>query len=250
MKLFYLNEFNQTGLVSAFYTPKGYGGWDYPDEPSLQRYEELAACFGISTEQIVRTKQTHTSAVKAVAAENGGEGVCIPFGAMGFDGMVTNTRKLMLCTKEADCVPVYLLDPAKKAIGMVHSGWRGTVGQISVQAIKLMQDKYACNPKDILIGIGPHICRECYEVSEDLYAPFAEKYNAEEMKQLFIPEQGKPHKYLLNLQKAIELSVLKAGVLPEHFFKANYCTYHDGLFDSYRLNGGQDTRMLTGIMLL
>lgn len=250
MELYFVDELNKTGLVKAFYTPKGNGGWDYPDQPSLKRYEELAANFGITTEQIVRTKQTHTSAVKAVDIANGGEGVCKPFGVMGFDGMITNTKDLMLCTKEADCVPVYLVDPIQKAVGMVHSGWRGTVGQISVAAVELMKKKYGCNPQDILVAIGPHICSKCYEVSQDLYVPFAEKYSAKEMAIIFPPKEGKLGKYILNLQKAIEISVLKAGVLPEHFFGAHFCTYHDGLFDSYRLNGGQDTRMLTGIMLV
>jgi len=247
-KLFF-EELNELGLVIAFYTQKGCGSWHYEDADALQNYEALGKELGIQASSMVRTKQTHTACVKAVDASNGGEGVCKPFGAMGFDGMVTNTKGLLLCTLEADCVPVYLVDPIAKAIGMVHSGWRGTAGQISVQGIKLLQERYGSKPENIIVAVGPHICADCYEVSADLYAPFAERYTSKEMEQIFVPEPGKADKYLLNLQEAIKCSVLKAGVLEKNFVKAHYCTYHDNLFDSYRLNGGQRARMLTGIML-
>lgn len=249
MNKYFFEELNKTGVAVAFFTPKGNGGWDYDDADSLAHYEALAADFNITTEQIVRTKQTHTSVVKCVNATNGGEGVCKPFGTMGFDGMITNTPGLMLCTKEADCVPVYILDPVKKAIAMVHSGWRGTVGQISVDAINKMITEYGCEPQDLLVGIGPRICAKCYEVSGDLLKPFADKYTTEEMEKLFIPEEGKEGKYLLDLKQAIEFSVLKAGVKMENIFDCGYCTYHDDKFDSYRLEGGTDNRMLTGIIL-
>lgn len=249
MQKMFFEALNKNGVATAFYTPKLETTWGYEQPAALKAYEELARDFNISTAEIVRTKQTHTSCVKTVNQENGGEGVAKPFGALGFDGMITNSEKLMLCTLEADCVPVFLLDPVRRAIGMVHSGWRGTAGQITAAAITLMENSYGCRPENILVGIGPHICATCYEVSADLYAPFAEKYSETELEKLFQPENGKEGKYLLNLQEAIRITALKAGVLPHNFYYCGHCTFHEDIFDSYRKNGGKDYRMLTGIML-
>lgn len=249
MKKLFFDELNKYGVATAFFTPMLNATWGYGQPEALVAYQALAADFSLTADKLVRTKQTHTSCVKTVDLNNGGEGVCKPFGAMGFDGMVTNTPGLMLCTLEADCVPVFLLDPIKKAIGMVHSGWRGTVGQITAQGIELLKHTYGCEPKDIIIGIGPHICSNCYEVSEDLYEPFSKSYSPNELKGLFLPVLGKEGKYLLNLQEAIRITALRSGVAADNIFSSGHCTFHENIFDSYRKNGGKDYRMLTGILI-
>ena len=250
MQKIIFEELTKENLSLAFYTTARQGSWQFEAEASRAAYEELAGELGIATSGIVRTKQTHTSCVKLVGAANGGEGVCRDYGPTGYDGMITNTPGLLLCTLEADCVPVYLLDPVARAVGMVHSGWRGTVGKIAVQGIRLMQESFGSQAQDIHVGIGPHICASCYEVGAELLLPFGDAFTGDEMKQIFRPEQGKPGKYLLNLQQAIRLSVLKEGILAEHFHSCGLCTYEDLRFDSYRRAGGTELRMLTGIMLL
>lgn len=247
MKKIFLEQLLATGKVTAFYTTKEEGYWHYDVEDGPRQYKELAEDLGITTSQMVRTKQTHTNGVKLVDMSNGGEGVDRDYGASGFDGMITNTKDLLLCTLEADCVPVFILDPVQEAIANVHSGWRGTVGQISANAIMLMQEKFGSKPEDMLVAIGPCICGDCYEVSEDLLPPFAEKYTAEEMAKLFAPKPN--NKYLLDLKQAIKFTVTKLGVKPENVIDSGYCTYHQDLFDSHRKNGGKNLRMLSGIML-
>lgn len=240
-------ELNKTAGVYAFFTPKDIGSWNYTKHDGEALYRQLADDMQLSADAFVRTKQTHTSCVKVVDATNGGEGCIKDFANNGFDGMITKAKKLVLCTVEADCVPVLLADPVQEVIGNVHSGWRGTVGQISGNAVKLMQERFATNPRDIFVGIGPCICGACYEVSQDLLVSFAEVYSEEEINQLFIAKDN--GKYLLDLKKAIKLTLIKAGVKPENIFDCGFCTYHQDLFDSYRKNGGKDLRILSAIMM-
>ena len=70
-----------------------------------------------------------------------------------------------------------LVDPVKKAIGLSHSGWRGTVGKIGKVTIELMQKTYGSDPEDIIAAIGPSICRDCYEVSGDVIQQFRENFD-------------------------------------------------------------------------
>lgn len=237
----------QAGNIEAFFTPKETGTWNInqPDGPEL--FKELAQDMGITPKQIVRTEQRHTPNVKVVDMTNGGEGVINPYANNGFDGMITNCKELMLCTVEADCVPVLLYDPVKQVIGNVHSGWRGTVGQISGNAVQLMQERFGTEPADVVAGIGPCICGQCYEVSEDLVGPFAAVYSEAEVKELFLPKGN--GKYLLDLKKAITMTLVKAGVKVENIHDSGYCTYHEDLFDSYRKNGGLKLRILSAIMM-
>lgn len=76
------------------------------------------------------------------------------------------------CNLYADCVPLYFADPANHAIGLSHSGWRGTVQKIGAVTIEKMSEEYGSNPKDLKVTIGPSICQECYEVSEDVIEEF------------------------------------------------------------------------------
>lgn len=240
----------ETGLVTAFFTYKTASVWKNQGDlaiKTMENYQNLSIQLGISPEKIVRSDQTHTSRVKLITKENAGEGVTRPLSDSDYDGMITNEPGLLLATVEADCVPVYLLDPVKKAIGMVHSGWRGTAGKISVNAVKMMSEAFGSHPQDILAYTGPCICADCYEVSEDLLPPFAENYSSEQMAAFFKEKGG--GKYLLNLPLAIKISLTEAGLMPENICHSGLCTLHDDRFCSYRRDHDPLQRMLTAIIL-
>ncbi len=84
------------------------------------------------------------------------------------DAILTNTSGVTLFMRFADCVPILLFDPVKRAIGLVHAGWLGTISQIVVAAINKMMDEYSTNPSDVIAGIGPSICQNHYEVGEEV----------------------------------------------------------------------------------
>lgn len=253
MKVSTIKNFEDTGLVRTVCTQKSpdpYDGiWKYGEEGALANYEELAKLFGITTRDIVHVKQTHTASVRIVTKKDGGEEILRPESVSGFDGMITNEKQLLLCTLQADCVPVFLLDPAKKVIGMIHSGWKGTANQISVNAVRRMKDAFGCEPSDILAAMGPCNCGDCYEVGEDLLEPFSIYYSPAERNAFFRPLE-KEEKYLLDLPEAISIALRREGVKEENITKPFACTYHEDAFASYRKDKDPAARMLTGIMLL
>ncbi len=230
----------------AFYVPDGNCSWKNAGDADEKNWKMLADTLEINLTDIVRPSQTHTSAVKAVAKCNGGEGIVCKERESGFDGVVTNERGLLLCTLEADCVPVYLFDPVKKAVAMVHSGWKGTAGKISANAVKLMTEKYGTKAENITASTGPCICSECYEISAELIPRFEENFTKEEISRFFTAKEN--GKFLLNLLLAIRITLEKAGVKSENIFESDVCTYHSGVCPSYR-NGDVERRMLTGIMI-
>ena len=139
------------------------------------------------------------------------------------DGLVTNVPGLCLVTFYADCVPLFFVDPVKKVIGLSHSGWRGTVGKIGKVTVELMKEQYGCHPSDILAAVGPSICQDCYEVSEEVVEKFRENFARKYWEDLFYQKEN--GKYQLNLWKANEIIFTESGILPEHMAVTNLCTH-------------------------
>ena len=256
MKYLNIEKFDDTGIVKTLMVPKEQGRWRIyshdieANMEDLQYYKELGQHFGIEPKDMVRVPQGHSTNVMVVKKKDTGKGVV----SMEIDGKcdaaITNEKGIMLLTIEADCTPVYILDPVKKAIGMVHSGWRGTVGKITENAIDLMIENYGCEKKDLLINFGPAICGKCYEVGMDLIPEFKKILECEDVHKIFTPIPDKPEKYFLDVTEGIRLSLLKYGIKEENMTRSEYCTYHSGVFNSWRLEKDRTRQMLTGIMLV
>jgi YfiH family protein len=84
------------------------------------------------------------------------------------DGIITDKGEITLYMRFADCVPIFLYDPAHRVIGIVHAGWKGTVNKIARIAIEAMQSRYSTRPADLLAGIGPSIGPDHYEIGPDV----------------------------------------------------------------------------------
>ena len=126
----------------------------------------IASAVGVDPEKMVYTCQTHTTNVALVTGEDAGKSL------PETDGMITRTPGLCLVTFYADCVPLYFVDPVRKAVGLSHSGWRGTVGDMAGVTVGMMGEVFGSRPEDILAAVGPSICQDCYEVSEDVVSQF------------------------------------------------------------------------------
>lgn len=250
-----VEKFDSTGLVKTLMVLKDQARWRIyshdveADMEDLKYYKELGKSFGIEPDDMVRVPQGHSTNIMLVKGEDAGTGVVSMEIDGKCDGAITNVKGIMLLTIEADCTPVYILDPVNKAIGMVHSGWRGTVGEITQKAIDMMIDNYGTNKKDVLINFGPAICGKCYEVGMDLIPEFKKILECEEVHKVFVPIPDKPEKFLLDVTESIRISLIKYGIKEENISRTEKCTYHDNLFNSWRLERDRTKQMLTGIML-
>lgn len=193
------------------------------EECVRENFRRIGEAMGIRCEDMVMSQQTHTTNVRIVTEADRGKGIIRERDYTDVDGLVTNVSGICLVTSYADCVPLYFVDPVKKVIGLSHSGWRGTVGKIGRKTILLMQEKYRSDPTDILAAVGPSVCMDCYEVSEDVIERVKDAFEEAFWPQLFY---SKPNgKYQLDLWKANELIFREAGILPEHISVTNVCTH-------------------------
>ena len=241
----HIRQLEALGPVTAIYTRKGWDRWPCNVFDAVDNYGKLGAIFGIGTDRMVRIPQTHTSNVRTVSLQNGGEGI-LRQAVEGYDGMVTNDAGLMLCTVEADCVPVYLYDPFKQAIGMIHSGWRGCAGRIAEKGVEEMCRRYGSKPENIAAALGPCICGKCYEVGAELQDAFAVDFS-EITDVIFTP--GRDGKFYLDLPAALRYSLRRAELKEEHIFADPVCTYEAQDLCSWRREHDRDARMLTAIFL-
>ena len=146
------------------------------EEAVKENYRRMADALGFSCEDIVTSDQTHTTNVRVITEEDRGNGITKPRPYTDVDGMVTDVPGLILATFYADCVPLFFVDPVHKAVGLSHSGWRGTAGKIGAVTVEKMRETYGTRPEDLYSAIGPSICQECYEVSEDVIEEFRKSF--------------------------------------------------------------------------
>lgn len=202
------------------------------DDPEAveENKRRLAGAIGVRVEDMTFTHQTHTVNVAVVREEDRGRRF------METDGMVTDVPGICLVTFYADCVPLYLVDPVRKVIGLSHSGWRGTVNRMGQVTLEKMQEVYGTDPKDVVAAIGPSICQDCYEVSEDVIDRFKDSFSRKDWKDLFYRKEN--GKYQLNLWRANELVFWEAGILQEHIAVTNLCTHcNPDILFSHRTTG-------------
>lgn len=192
-----------------------------------------------SLHNFVCSDQTHTTNVRIVNREDMGKGVLKERDYTDVDGLITNEKGIILSTFYADCVPLYLVDPVKEVIGLSHSGWKGTASKMGLVTANKMREVFGCNPGDIYAVIGPSICQDCYEVSEDVISQFQITFqkDGDILKDIMYQKENK--KYQLDLWKANYYILLEAGILKEHIQVTDLCTSHnpDFLFSHRKTNG-------------
>lgn len=192
------------------------------EESVKENYRRIAQAIGFRTDDIVTSDQTHTANVRKVTEADRGKGITVPRDYQDVDGMVTNVPGLVLTTFYADCVPLYFADPVKRVIGLSHSGWRGTVAKIGKVTVEKMKEEYGCHPEDILAAIGPSICQDCYEVSEDVIEEFKTAFAGEYQERLYYKKKN--GKYQLNLWETNRLIFLEAGIPEANISMPGICT--------------------------
>ena len=209
-------------------------------EHVLENRDQFAKALKLNYKNLVSAKQIHGNKIARVSMSDIGKGATnYEFSIEDSDGLITDIPNLPLFAFYADCVPIFLVDPVNKAVGIVHSGWKGTLYNISGNAINAFIKEFNSRPKDIIATIGPYICQKCYEVSDDIIIKFKESGFIEDEDVLFNK---------LDLGNIIKKQLLDRGL--ENIEKTEYCTSCNiDMFFSHRKENGKTGRMAGIIMI-
>ncbi len=235
-------------------------------ENVLENYKRVSDALGIEMGDIVLTRQVHENTVRNVKYADRGNGIFSENRFESADGLVTNEKNVCLSVFGADCVPLVLYDPVENVISSAHAGWRGTVSDIAGNAVRKMNSDYGSRPENIVCVLGPSICGNCYEISEDVAVEFAENYDGLSERNdgivlrsfetvddgnkkrktyadnilpeiLYKNEEDKIHADLWNANR---FNLLRAGVKDENIHLMGLCTKcRNDLFHSHRATCGK-----------
>lgn len=207
--------------------------------------DRLARQLGTSIEMEGVTDQKHTNHVYVIKEEDLGIRwpAKLPPHRTCVDGVVTAVPGALLTVFGGDCPSVYLADPIHKAIGLVHAGWKGTLQRIPEAAIEQMKEHFGSDPAEMYAAIGPGICKDCYEMGDEVYAAFAEEWGSDSADRVLsrypaTDDTGMPipgGKYHLDLREANKFTLLKTGIPEKNIAVSNVCTMcNKDIFYSYR----------------
>jgi YfiH family protein len=234
----------------------GFTEWDTRENVQQNR-KLFQSALAANELALVSLKQFHSDVVCGFSAA--------PGEPRSADASITNTPNLLLGIQTADCVPILLLDPKKRAVAAVHAGWRGTLQRIVEKTIGRMKMEFKTDPLDLLAAIGPAIGGCCYEVGTQVAAAFHSQFaNAPEwfdelrtgdepnplqwLNQFPPGHQPPPKNVLLDLRKANRARLLSAGLNPRNIFVSDLCTAcRPDLLFSYRKQGSESGRMMSVI---
>ena len=234
----------------------GFAEWD-SREKVLENRRRFQSALGADDFTLVALQQFHSDVVHLFDSA--------PADACRGDASVTNRVGLLLGVQTADCVPILLVDPRRRAIAAVHAGWRGTLARIAVKTIGQMQMQFGAKPADLLAAVGPAIGGCCYEVGTEIAVEFKSQFSAASdwFDELRTGDEPNPLQWLnrmppghqpaasnvlLDLKKATRAQLVDAGLRSENIFVSDLCTAcRLQLFFSYRKEGAPSGRLLSVI---
>ena len=213
------------------------------DEAAVaQNLARIHAHMGLTPDRVATAHQVHSNRVVVVTAQDGGQI------APATDALVTDTPGLALLLRFADCQPIILYDPVRRALGLVHAGWRGLAQGIARRAVETMQEAFGTKPADLLAGLGPAIGPCCYTVGDDVASAMG--YALPDWQKVMTPDPGPRRRDLpsgtgwrLDLPAANAQQLAAAGVPARRMEQAGLCTAcHNDEFFSHRADNGKTGR--------
>ncbi|ADO82111.1 peptidoglycan editing factor PgeF [Ilyobacter polytropus] len=226
---FEIEEFENKG-IKAIFTGKKSGDVKenfFLSPEKEKNIEEFMKKFSIEGKKLVAAKQTHSKNIADIKDES-------PLYFDNVDGFITARRDVVLFTVHADCLPIYFYDMEKKVIGLCHSGWKGSYLQIGEEVIKKMKASYGSLEKDILVGIGIGAGKCCYQVGDEFYRDFKEKFPLDVIEASF--EKKADSWYFDNGEFNFQMFI-KRGILEKNIVKSRQCTVCNRELFSYRREG-------------
>lgn len=221
------------GVSREPYQSLNLGLYTDDDRQSVQENRRrFFAALGFEPEKVAGAYQVHGTAVLPV--ETAGQ-------YQEYDALISNQSGILLSVTVADCTPVLIFDPVRRAVAAVHAGWRGTVGGIVSTTLAAMQRTYGTHPADCLAYIGTCIDECDYAVDADVGEQFNEEYARWDDEQ---------RKFFVDLKSANRDQLIAAGLVPQHIGISPYSTVtHNKDYFSHRKEKGKTGRMLAVIGL-
>lgn len=238
-------EGNASDARGNFNTGLFCGDCEATVEKNLQR---LCQALHIGREKLVYPHQTHGAKVFVINHSFFNLPTYKQKEALdGTDALITDLTETAIAVTTADCVPILLYDPVRKAAAAIHAGWRGTVQQIARHALDAMRQRYGCCPEDIYAAIAPCIGCDAYEVGDEVAEAFAQSgYDLEKIAY----RNAASGKYHIDLAAANADLLLRNGISLERLEVSGLCTYTlHNTFYSFRALGADTGRILTGILI-
>lgn len=206
---------------------------------ALNNRRLFLSSLGIDYRDLVCARQVHGDSVRYVTEAERGSGANAYGGSIAdTDGFITDKKNVPISVFTADCLSLFIYDPNTPAIGLIHCGWRSSKARIASKAIRLMQERFSTDPKEVYAGFGSSIRGCCYEVSKDFKEYFLEGLSE------------KNGRFYLDLAEVNAKELLACGVKKENMFPAQACTFcHNEEFFSFRKEGNSCGRMISVMML-
>lgn len=223
-KYFEVEDLKKYG-VQAVYTTKAIGDIEVLFKDREKNSQNIYECFGKKDSIVVFGKQSHTDNIIDIIDET------TEFFYQDVDGYITKRKDIVLMTQYADCLPIFLYDKVNDVIGVCHSGWQGTFKGIGAKALKFMKEKYNSEPENIIIALGVGVQCENYEVGDEFYDNFKNKFDDELIRESFKFFNGRWHFGNIEFNK---LTFLRNGILPENIIISDECTCGNKRFNSFR----------------
>lgn len=197
----------------------------------IKNREKLAASLHTELKNFVCANQTHSANFHKVTLSDKGRGAKqIETAIPNTDALYTYEPNLVLCSFTADCVPVIFYNEVNGLIGVVHSGWQGTVKEITSKFFEHLTQVEHCNPSDFHVQIGAALSQEKFEVDEDVYLKFKNLGYADD----FMYYNDETHKYHIDNQQTVKKQCELAGIPTEQITIDTTCTYRSPAGFSYR----------------
>lgn len=248
----------RAGGVTTVYGGKSLNlGWTKEDDPAAVTENRRLMVQKIAPSmKLVTVRQVHGNHVERVRGEDAlagrletREGKAVLEG----DGLVTNAPGVLLAAGTADCVPVLIVDPVRRAVGGFHAGWRGTVARIVEKGVEAMRREYGSRAGDLKAAIGPSIGPCCYTVGDEVWKRFMEEfpYGAELFHKMDV-EGGTPA-LRVDLWEANRRQLIETGLPVESITVLGECTAcmldasGGPKYFSHRAQAGRTGRMLNVI---
>lgn len=244
VEFYIIDKFEKTGVVKhCFSTKKGGVSSGIYESMNLRMHssdtrenihENFSRLFDAADMDLSRSvfsDQQHNDRIYCVTEKDAGKGLIRQSDISDADALITNIPGIPLVTFFADCVPLFFLDPVNRTVALAHSGWKGTVKRIGMKTVLKMINDYGCSAENILAAIGPSIQVCHFEVGDDVAEIFENEFGGSVLE--------KHTKYHVNMQLAIKMQLLDAGIPEANITDSGICTYcnSETLFSHRKTNG-------------